>query len=269
VCRFAKYLLQIGEDKAGDPVTIDNSMLLPITRRSITDLIKDVYGDVATFPLRASSLSRHAIVTPKNKHVDALNDMIIDGFPGVATEYHAHDTPINIADEGNYNPAFFAMQKSKGLPPAVLRLKVGMPVMLLRNLDPAAGLANGTRLTITKLDAYLVHACILTGDKAGTAVMIPRISLHTDEKEALSVQFSRRQYPLRPAFVITINKAQGQTLDRIGIYLPGPVFSHGQLYVAMSRAGAADRVKFLLEEYHLQTCTTTSNIVYRELFLIQ
>ena len=34
---------------------------------------------------------------------------------------------------------------------------------------------------------------------------------------------------------MTINKALGQTLDRVGIYLPQPVFGHGQLYVARSR----------------------------------
>jgi ATP-dependent DNA helicase PIF1 len=37
----------------------------------------------------------------------------------------------------------------------------------------------------------------------------------------------RRQFPVRPAFAMTINKAQGQTLKMVGIFLPKPVFTHG------------------------------------------
>jgi hypothetical protein len=44
---------------------------------------------------------------------------------------------------------------------------------------------------------------------------------------------------------MTINKAQGQTLSRVGIYLPDPVFSHGQLYVAMFRVGTPSAIKFI------------------------
>ena len=51
----------------------------------------------------------------------------------------------------------------------------------------------------------------------------------------------------RAAFAMTINKAQGQTLQRVGIYLDTPCFSHGQLYVAASRVGKRDRLRFALK----------------------
>jgi ATP-dependent DNA helicase PIF1 len=255
----------VGDGVIANPIAIQDIMLLPSNKRTIDHLVEDVYGDLVTFPARVAALAQHAIVSPKNRQVDSLNDLITTAFPGVAVDYHARDIPTDIEDEGKYDNHFFAMQHPKGLPPSTLTLKVGMPVMLLRNLDPSAGLANGSRLTITKCDPHIVHAKILTGAHAGEEVIIPRITLRTDEKEAMSVHFSRRQFPLKPAFAMTINKSQGQTLQRIGVYLHEPVFSHGQLYVALSRSGAAHHVRVLLDEAHMQTATTTTNVVYREL----
>ncbi|OAQ31788.1 hypothetical protein K457DRAFT_71467 [Linnemannia elongata AG-77] len=78
--------------------------------------------------------------------------------------------------------------------------------------------------------------------------------------------FDRRQFPVKPAFDITINKAQGQTLQRVGVYLPGPVFTHGQLYVALSRCSSRDNKKVLIKNGTLpgHTGVYTRNIVFRE-----
>ncbi len=54
------------------------------------------------------------------------------------------------------------------------------------------------------------------------------------------------------AFAIIINKSQGQTFDKVGIYLPQPVFSHGQLYVAFSRATSREGVKVQIQETEKQ-----------------
>ena len=59
----------------------------------------------------------------------------------------------------------------------------------------------------------------------------------------LPFKLIRRQFPVQLAFAMTINKSQGQTFERVGILLSDPVFSHGQLYVAFSRAKSRDDVK--------------------------
>jgi hypothetical protein len=56
----------------------------------------------------------------------------------------------------------------------------------------------------------------------------------------------RKQFPVRVAFAMTINKCQGQSLSRAAIYLPEPVFSHGQLYVAASRCSNPDTLTFMI-----------------------
>ena len=44
---------------------------------------------------------------------------------------------------------------------------------------------------------------------------------------------------------MTVNKTQGQTIPNVGVYLPKPMFSHGQLYVALSRATARSNIRIL------------------------
>ncbi|KAF3641569.1 hypothetical protein FXO37_22931 [Capsicum annuum] len=139
--------------------------------------------------------------------------------------------------------------------------------MLLRNLYPSEGLCNGTRLICNDLQKHVISSIIANGNFKNTHVFIPKIPLLSSADEKLPVPFNRTQYPLQLCFVMTINKAPGQTLDFVGIYLREPVFSHGQLYVALSRARSSTGVKLLIrpstpddDDDH-----STCNVVYNEI----
>ena len=73
----------------------------------------------------------------------------------------------------------------------------------------------------------------------------------------------RKQFPIKPAFAMTSNKAQGQTLSKVGIYLGKDFFSHGQLYVALSRCGQKTSIKILKKEGNDSKEKVVRNVVYR------
>ena len=75
-----------------------------------------------------------------------------------------------------------------------------------------------------------------------------------------------RQFPVIVSFAMTINKSQGQSLKQVGLYLPRPVFTHGQLCVALSRVKSVDGLKILISTTNYTPSKTTLNIVYPEIF---
>ena len=139
-----------------------------------------------------------------------------------------------------------------------IKLRNPSITMLLRNLDPVKGHCNGTRYVIEHLHDHIIDATIACRPRAGKQIFIPRITKILSAN-IFPFHMNRKQFPVRPAFAITSNKAQGQTLSHVGIYLKQGFFSHGQLYVALSRVGS--KVSFKIYSNH---GVYTSNVVYKE-----
>ena len=217
-------------------------------------------------------MQQKAIVCPKNETADEINTKILANVQAEAVVYMSTDEVIPVGKDGAatemlYPPEYLNTFRFPGLPPNALELKVGSPIMLLRNLNMDGGLCNGTRMIVKNLMSKLIEAEIITGTRIGEKVYIPRIPL-TYKDPNYPFIFKRKQFPVKLCYAMTINKSQGQSLKKIGIYLPQPVFAHGQLYVALSRATSPEGLKILMKSDSQQPPNMTKNIVYKD-FLTQ
>ena len=152
--------------------------------------------------------------------------------------------------------------------PHNLLLKEGAVVICLTNLQPARGVCNGTRMVVQKIRERVLECTILSGHHKDETVFIPRISATTKEGD-YHFTLTRRQFPVRLAYAMTVHKSQGQTLKYVGLYLKDHCFSHGMLYVAMSRVGNPDCLKIFPDfpGGRRRGHVYTKNVVYKELLL--
>ena len=97
-------------------------------------------------------------------------------------------------------------------------------------------------------------------------VLLPRITFIPKVGE-FAFEWRRKQFPVRAAFATTINKSQGQTLKLAGVWLRSQVFTHGQLYVACSRVGKPDQLKFAMRVDKDGNNEQAPNVVFKEVLL--
>ena len=120
-------------------------------------------------------------------------------------------------------PKFLNTIVASGILNHNLILKVGVLVMLLRNIEQRACLCNGTRLIITRMGKFVRKGKVISESNIGEKVFIPRLSL-TPSDVRIPFKFQRRQFSIVVSFAMTINKSQEQSSKNVGIYLPSVVF---------------------------------------------
>ena len=266
---FASYLIDLGTGhipifkELGDfKMRIPDDLLH--SSNDLKDLCQFVFEGLSTNYKDGSWLCSRAIIASTNANVDQINAFMMEQFPGEKKIYKSCDTVTE--NEHQYPLEFINRLIPSGLPSHELVLKKHSSIMLLRNLDPANGHCNGTRYYIQELHEHIIEAVVAYGAHAGKKLFIPRIPLKPSEFD-YPFEMKRKQFPVRPAFGITANKSQGQTLNRIGIYLSREMFSHGKSYVAQSRVTSRADLKIMAPNgsYSRKSGKYCDNVVWPEI----
>lgn len=182
-----------------------------------------------------------------NKLVDAINKQKLARLKGKTYIFKGQCS-------GNFNV--------KDMPTAIeIELKIGSQVMLLNN-DSEGRWINGTIGRVSDIESFSNAPDVIWVDfPDGSRVDVTpytwelfEFSFDKGSKRILSHIVGRFiQYPIKLAWAITIHKSQGMTFDKAIIDIGSGTFSHGQLYVALSRCTSLNGIilKRPLQKKHI------------------
>ncbi|XP_076889688.1 uncharacterized protein LOC143540543 [Bidens hawaiensis] len=193
---FAEWLLDIGQGNVGGP--------------NDGELVIDIPDDLLILS------SDRALLVPLNEVVQEINERMLALSPGEEVEYLSSDSLAKCEDVSEdfdpqlYSPDLLNGLKMSGMPNHRLVLQVGVPIMLLRNINHKKGLCNGMRLQVVSLGRRVIEAKVVSGTNIGYRTLISRVSLTPTDKK-FPFKLKRRQIPISVCFAMTINKSQGQS----------------------------------------------------------
>ncbi|XP_015944727.1 uncharacterized protein LOC107469859 [Arachis duranensis] len=182
--KFAEWLLQIGDGLLGDSTDgesvnrIPDNLLLDIESPCLHDLVLFIYPDILLLSSSMYYFKGRSILTPTLDVVTEVNNHVMSLIPGNERVYLSSDTLLN--EDGHLEYELYTMSTKSlnalnysGIFQHRLLLKIGVPVMLLRNIDQSNGLCNGTRMQVRRLGDHVIECIILAGRNTGEVVFIP------------------------------------------------------------------------------------------------
>jgi ATP-dependent DNA helicase PIF1 len=192
---FAKWVLNVRDDslpniareEGVDPnwIKIPSHMRLPAKDCSLRGLIRTIYPDHRCHSGDAMYLMQHSILAPKNTDVDEVNNAILKSLfekshtylsaNSLALTKKGASVAVGVSMDSLYLVEFLNTLRFSSIANHELQLKVGVSILLLRNLNQLIGLCNGTRLIVKRLGQHVIEAEIITGNNVGKRVFIPRI----------------------------------------------------------------------------------------------
>ncbi|GJV95240.1 putative PIF1 DNA helicase/replication protein A1-like protein [Tanacetum coccineum] len=203
---FADWMLKIGEGEVGPEndgeveIEFPDDVLIKTDGDTLKAMVEAIYPTIDEEIGKDEYFENKAILVPTNEEVDVINEHMLSQINEEEKVYLSSDTicqtEINgCYDESIYSPELLNAFKISGLPNHCLKLKKGVPVMILRNIDQQNGLCNGTRLIITCLEDHVIEGKIISGTNLGKYTYIPRLQLMPSDKR-IPFKFNRRQFPL-------------------------------------------------------------------------
>ena len=258
--QFKEFLLNLGDGKLNNADCYGTNEVLCLPDKyvlkgdTVRALVDKIYPDIDVNCGNEDYvewITNRAIVASTNKEVNAINKMCLSRLPGHEYSLLSIDQPEKVDRNSNVvSIDFLNSMEEGGMPPHDLRLKIGAPVTLLRNLVPSQGHCNGTRYIVKKINPRTLELEVASGQHKGEIFLLPKIKLFDNGKKS-KINFSRKQFPVNLSFAFTANKAQGQSINIVGVCALNDFFTHGQFYVAISRATDPKNVCFTPPQFKL------------------
>ena len=271
VLGYPAFLLKVGEGKF--EVTTESLIELPTAVNvvgSSTDLVKSVFQNLNDNHNDVHWLTSRAILTLTNNWLKSLNEKVAEWFPGNFSHYQSADSVMcdslqakNAAELRYPQELLNSIEVGGSLPDHSISLKKGFIVMLLRNIKPSAGHVNGARYVVENMTPTLLYLRSTSGSRTGVRLILPRMNCTVSKDDFPILGFRTCQFPIRVCFAMTVKKAEVQSIrGTLGIDLLGQCFSHGQLYVALSRTTNPRNVFICTADGSRRT----KNVVFTEVF---
>ena len=221
-----------------------------------------------------TNMHESCILAVTNTQVDEWNAAVQDLNPNPVQTLLSDDKIDECDDPHNYlknmvtQDVLNRFEDPSNAPPHELKLKRGDICILMRAVSKTDKMTTNTRVRILGISNFVIRVCSLDPDKP-TYAYIPRFLFKMKLPYGKSFKITRRQFPLRLAYSLTINRAQGQTLNRCLLDLTRHCFSHGQVNVGFSRIREVNNMAVYIDatqDYdEINELLMTSNVVYPEI----